>query len=144
MNPISQNHDFLCKIYSPTHNSTRTSPTIKHAFWASNCLHHPFLAKKAPFSGQKQRLFLAIWCSFDTSSLTYLNFFFLIIELFTKGFPAMRFIGPGEPKPQRKCRKCLRSLHLRKWKNSIFYDNVQISIATYQPYLIVTKKIMTN
>ena len=62
----------------------------------------------------KKRLFLAIWCSFDTSSLTYLNFFFLIIELFTKGFPAMRFIGPGEPKPQRKCRKCLRSLHLRK------------------------------
>ena len=28
--------------------------------------------------------------------------------------------------------------------NGIFYDNVQISIVTYPPYLIVTKDFMTN
>ena len=33
---------------------------------------------------------------------------------------------------------------LQKKKNGIFYDNVQISIVTYPPYLIVTKNFMTN
>ena len=39
---------------------------------------HSFLAKKALFLA-KRRVFLAIWCSYDTSSLTYLNCQVLVV-----------------------------------------------------------------
>ena len=93
MNPISQNHDFLCKIYSPTHDSTSISPNINvHSGHKIVCITplwgqiHHFLAKKRSFFRAK-RVFLAILCSFDTSSPAYVN------EHFTKGFPAMHWSG---------------------------------------------------